>query len=58
MPTLRSLLLQGPVEGGIEQFVAERQLSGNPITISGWEPIFSSWISLDGWVQVPRLGDQ
>jgi hypothetical protein len=41
LPNLQNLFLEGfrpsgPVQKGIKQFVASRQLSGNPITISVW----------------------
>jgi hypothetical protein len=42
LPALRNLFLEepipsGPVQEAVEQFVAARQLSGHPITISHWE---------------------
>ena len=42
LPTLQNLYLEGlrpwgPIQEGIERFVAARQLSGNPITVSLWK---------------------
>jgi hypothetical protein len=41
LPTLQSLFLEelhssGPVQEGIDQFVAARQLASHPIAISSW----------------------
>jgi hypothetical protein len=42
LPTLQNIFLEelqpsGPVQEGIEKFVAARQLSGSPITVSHWK---------------------
>jgi hypothetical protein len=42
LPTLQNLYLErlmpwGPIQEGIEKFVAARQLSGHPMTVSLWE---------------------
>jgi len=41
LPTLQSLFLEeihpsGPVQEGIDQFVAARQLASHPIAVSSW----------------------
>jgi hypothetical protein len=56
-PMLQNILLEGlepsgPIPEGIQKFVAARQLSGNPITVSIWE---EDWGGMDGWISALRF---
>ena len=59
LPNLQNLFLEGfrpsgPIQKGIKQLIAARQLSGNPITISAWNkdgvhPTSLLELDLDNW---------
>ena len=44
LPTLENIFLDGfqtsgPLQEGIEKFVAARQLTNHPVTVSGWDSL-------------------